>query len=121
MTEEKAPEVEREESPEPSGSELVVAFVDEAVRAAESLGKAFVSALEDASNLMVIKVDPTTREHLDLLVDTGVSPNRRKAAVALIAEGLKASDETMSRIRKTQAQITELKQQMRSLVGANSM
>jgi hypothetical protein len=113
MAEERVVEVELDSS---TVSDAVSAVVDETVKLFDSLGKALVATMEDVSNLMIIKVDADTREHLDLLVDAGVATNRGKAATQLIDEGISATETTFDRIRRTQAQIGELRQQVQSLV-----
>lgn len=113
MTEERVVEVELDSS---TVSDAVSTVVDETVKLFDSLGKALIATLEDVSNLMVIKVNSDTREHLDLLVDAGVATNRRKAATQLIEEGVNATETTFDKIRRTQAQIGELRQQVQSLV-----
>jgi len=118
MTEERVVEVELNNDTMSDVSDAVSAVVDETVKLFDSLGKALVNTVQDISDLMIIKVDADTREHLDLLVDTGVAKNRGKAATQLITEGINATDATFSKIRRTQSQISELRQQIRSLVNA---
>ena len=116
MTEEKVVEAELNDSTMSNVSDAIAVVVDETVKLFDSLGKALVTTLQDVSNLMIIKVDAGTREHLDLLVDAGVAQNRGKAATQLIEEGINATEVTFDRIRRTRAQISELRRQMRSLV-----
>jgi len=116
MTEEKVVEAELNDSTMSDVSDAIAVVVDETVKLFDSLGKALVTTLQDVSNLMIIKVDAGTREHLDLLVDAGVAKSRGKAAAQLIEEGINATEVTFDRIRRTRAQISELRQQMRSLV-----
>jgi len=97
-------------------SDAVSSVVDETVKLVDALGKALVTAVEDVSNLMVVKVDAETRENLDLLVDAGVARNRSKAAAHMIKEGVNATDDAFDRIRRTKSQISELRQQLRGLV-----
>lgn len=99
-------------------AEAVVAVVNETVKFVDALGKAILVAAQDISNLMVIKVDAETRERLDLLVDAGAAKSRRDAATTLLAEGLQAKGATFEKIQQTQAQIKELRQQVRSLIKA---
>ena len=98
--------------------EAVAAVVTESVKFVDALGKALLVAAQDISNLMVIKVDAETREHLDLLVDAGAAKSRRDAAATLLAEGIQAKGATFDKIAQTQAQIKELRQQVRSLIKA---
>jgi len=116
MTEEKVVEAELNDSTMSDVSDAIAVVVDETVKLFDSLGKALVTTLQDVSNLMIIKVDAGTRERLDLLVDAGVAKSRGKAAAQLIEEGINATEVTFDRIRRTRAQISELRQQMRSLV-----
>ncbi len=114
-------EVKAEAKPEAATSEVaeaVGAVVTETVKFVDALGKALLVAAQDISNLMVIKVDAETREHLDLLVDSGAAKSRRDAAATLLVEGIQAKGSTFERIQQTQAQIKELRQQVRSLIKA---
>ena len=116
MTEEKVVEAELNDSTMSDVSDAIAVVVDETVKLFDSLGKALVTTLQDVSTLMIIKVDAGTRERLDLLVDAGVAKSRGKAAAQLIEEGINATEVTFDRIRRTRAQISELRRQMRSLV-----
>jgi hypothetical protein len=120
MTEEKVVEAELNDSTMSDVSDAIAVVVDETVKLVDSLGKALVTTLQDISNLVIIKVDAGTREHLDLLVDSGVAKNRGKAAAQLIEEGINVTEVTFDRIRTTQAQIGELRQQIRSLVKSQA-
>ena len=116
MTEEKVVEAELNDSTMSDVSDGIAIVIDETVKLFDSLGKALVTTLQDVSNLMIVKVDADTREHLDLLVDAGAAKNRCKAATQLIEEGISLTETTFDKIRRTQVQISELRQQMRSLV-----
>jgi len=120
MSEEKVVEAELNDSRASDVADAIAVIVDESVKLFDSLGKALVTTMQDVSNLMIIKVDAGTREHLDLLVDAGVAKSRGKAATQLIEEGITVTEVTFDRIRRTQAQITELRQQMRSLVKSRA-
>jgi len=93
------------------------AVIDEGVKLADSLGKAVVTAAQDLSNIMIIKVDSETRSRLDALVEAGVAASRCKAATALLHEGLKAQQPLIDRIEKTKSQISGLRQELRSLLN----
>ena len=116
MTVESTPEVELKDTPTTGVSDALNAVVSETVKFVDSLGKALVTTAENVSSLMVIRVDPDTREHLDLLVEGGLAANRRQAAKTLIYEGIDNKEEVFERIRRTKTQIVELRQQKRSLV-----
>ncbi len=116
MSEVTAREVEKDSQVKSGLSEAFGAVVDDAVRLLDTLGKALVSTAQDVSNLMVIRVDADTREHLDLLVDAGIAESRSKAAVSLLSDGIQAKQAVFARIRRTQEQIAELRRQARALV-----
>lgn len=116
MKDKKAPEVERNDTPETELSEALGTVVGETTKLFESLGRAVVTTMQDVSSLMVIHVDKETRESMDLLVNAGVAKNRRKAATTLLKEGIEAKTSTLDHIRETRERIAELRQQMRTLV-----
>jgi hypothetical protein len=116
MTEENTPEVELKDTPASGMSDAVNAVVNGTVKMVDSLARALITTAEDVSSLMVLRVDPDTREHLDLLVEGGLAANRRQAAKTLIYEGIDMKEETFERIRRTKTQIVELRKQMRNLV-----
>jgi len=101
-------------------SKALRTFIDEGVKLADSFGKAVVTAAQDLTNVLVIKVDRDTRERLDGLVDAGVASNRCKAAVTLIQEGMRTQQPILDRIEKTKSQISELRQELRSLLNTAS-
>ena len=119
MNEEKVNEtVESEvESSEPTAFENLL---QDTVKFVGSFGKAFVSTAQDTSNLLLVTVDAETREQLDLLVNSGAAVNRREAAAALIREGLGSRNGILEKIRQTNTQIADLRQQMRTLAGEHS-
>ena len=116
MSDTMTPEAELKDKPAASMSEAFNAVVNETTKLMNSLSKALIATAEDLSSLMVIKVDADTREHLDLLVDSGFAADRRKAAMALVHEGIELKEETFERMRRTRDQIADLRKQMRNLV-----
>ncbi len=120
MDNEEAKEAEANDSANSEVTEAVAAVINETVKFVDALGKAVVTAVQDISNLMIIKVDGETREHLDLLVDAGVATSRRDAAATLLDAGISAKQATFDRIQQTQAQIRDLRQQIRTLVDART-
>ncbi|MBN1875024.1 MAG: hypothetical protein JXA33_12400 [Anaerolineae bacterium] len=114
MNEQKTIEVEAVETPSLDG------VVNELDRLFESLGKAVVATVQDLSNLMIIRTDAETRNRMDQMVDAGLVENRRDAATMLIKEGLHAKGGVFEKIDRTSAQIAELRQQVRGIVGNGS-
>ncbi len=114
------PDVEIKDTTMEDLGEALQAFVGESVKLLESLGKALTKTAQDVSNLMVIKVDGDIRKHLDILVDIGLSDNRRNAAVSLIEEGINVKAADYAKIDQTKAEIAELRKQMQELVPSRS-
>ncbi len=114
MCEDKTPEVELQDKP--GMSNTVNGLVSETAKLFGAMSTVLLTTVEDLSNVVVIKVDGETRENLDLLVEVGAAKSRREAAVSLLREGITAQHATLERVRRTKAQISELRQQMRSLV-----
>jgi len=82
----------------------------------KGLGNMLLDAAEDASGLMLLRVDRDLRSALDVLVETGAADNRRVAARALLKKGIEAESALFERIHRTHAQIADLRRQMRDLV-----
>ncbi len=82
----------------------------------KGFGNILLDAAEDASGLMILRVDRDLRSALDILVETGAADNRRAAARALLKKGVEAESALFKRIHQTRAQIADLRRQMRELV-----
>jgi hypothetical protein len=111
------PEVELKDKSD-DVTEAVEAVVGEATGLIDSLGKALITTMQDMTSVMILHVDRDTREHLDLLVDAGVAKHRRDAAHRLLDAGITAEQEIFDRVRRTKAQISALRNEMRTLVHA---
>lgn len=91
------------------------AIVNEAGKFLNSLGKAATATIEDWSDLMMVTVEKDIRDQLDEIIDAGLAKNRREAAQILMKEGLKNRSGIFEKIQETNAQITELRQQMQNI------
>lgn len=91
------------------------ALFSESMKFVKSMGEATAATIQDASDLMMIKIDEDTRKRLDALVEVGLVENRREAAQLLLREGLKNHTEIFERIDKTKTKIADLRQQMREI------
>ena len=120
MSDEKVKDVELNDQVKTEVSGTVTAVVNETVKFLDTLGRAMCTVAQDLTNLMVISVDAETRQNLDVVVNAGAARSRREAAVALLHDGIDAKQATLERARQTQAQIQELRQQLRSLVQVRS-
>lgn len=96
-----------------SGEEAWRAVLDGAVQLLENLGQAMVTTAQDLSQLMVIRVDEESREHLDMLVEAEVVKTRREGAAYLMEAGIKAKSEAFARIAATRERIAALRAQLR--------
>ncbi len=96
-----------------SGEEAWRAVLDGAVNLLENLGEALVKSAQDLSQLMVVRVDEDTREHLDMLVEADVVKTRREGISYLVAVGIKAKSEAFSHIVAARERISALRAQLR--------
>ena len=87
--------------------------INEAIRQVESLGKAFGSALQDRSNVVMVRINDDSLHYLDMMVEADVAKSRSEAAAFLINEGIKANEELFHTIRDISDQISALKTQLR--------
>lgn len=111
------------EVPDSPKAEAVAALdsvVEEAVKLFDVLKKAVKTTAQDVTSLMVVHVDKETRQHMDLLVESGAAKSRSEAATVLMHEGAQAKQALFKKIARTNDQITALKTQMQSLIASNS-
>ena len=120
MNEKTQPEAEIKDSTMEEVEMAIHAVVGETVKLLESLGKALGKTVQDASNLMLIKVDNQIRDHLDTLVESGLSKNRHTAVSSMIEVGIKSKGTDFEKIQQTKEEIEELRKQMQSLVYGQS-
>lgn len=89
------------------------AVVDGAVNLLENLGEALIKGAQDLSQLMVIRVDEDTREHLDMLVEANVVKTRREGATYLLEAGIKAKGDAFTVMAASRERIAALRAQLR--------
>ena len=96
--------------------------INEAIKQVESftenLGKALGSALQDRTNVVMVRVNSDSLDYLDMLVEADVTKSRSESAAFLINEGIKANQALFSKIREITDQIAYLKAQLRETVKA---
>ena len=96
--------------------------INEAIKQVESftenLGKALGSALQDRTNVVMVRVNSDSLDYLDMLVEADVTKSRSESAAFLINEGIKANQALFSKIREITDQIAYLKSQLRETVKA---
>ena len=96
--------------------------INEAIKQVESftenLGKALGSALQDRTNVVMVRVNSDSLDYLDMLVEADVTKSRSESAAFLINEGIKANQALFSKIREITDQIAYLKSKLRETVKA---
>jgi len=94
--------------------------LNEAFKQVETLGKALGSALQDRSNVVMVRVNNDALHYLDMMVEADVAKSRSEAAAYLINEGIKANEELFHEIRDISDKIAALKAQLRDTMrGGN--
>ena len=87
--------------------------INEAIRQVENLGKALGSALQDRSNVVMVRINNDSLHYLDMMVEADVAKSRSESAAFLINEGIKANEDLFHTIRDISDQISALKAQLR--------
>jgi Arc/MetJ-type ribon-helix-helix transcriptional regulator len=85
---------------------------DDSSRLLKSLGKVVDQLAEDFSKIMVVTIEEEERKKMDQLVNAGLVENRGEALRFLVKEGIKACQETFTRIQHTNKEIDQLKNQI---------
>lgn len=104
------------ENARPTGEAAWRAVLEGTARLLENLGQALVTTAQDLSQLMIIRVDEDTREHLDMLVEAEVVKTRREAATYLLQAGIQAKREAFTHIAAARERIAALRAQLRESV-----
>ena len=87
--------------------------INEAIRQVENLGKALGNALQDRSNVVMVRINNDSLHYLDMMIEADVAKSRSEAAAFLINEGIKANEGLFHTIRDISDQISALKSQLR--------
>jgi len=96
---------------QPSGSGLKDAW-----KQVENIGQTLGEALQGRGNVVMVRVNDETLNHLDMLVEAELARSRSEAAALLISEGMKANQPIFERIREITDQISALRGQLRESV-----
>ena len=90
------------------------------VDAAESIGENIRETIQgvrgNRDNVVMVRVDKTSLERLDDLVETGIMGSRSEAAAFLISEGVKARQPLFDRIADKIQEIRRAKDELRQMV-----
>lgn len=79
----------------------------------ENIGQTLGEALQGRGNVVMVRVNDDTLNHLDMLVEAELARSRSEAAALLISEGMKANRQLFGRIREITDQISALRGQLR--------
>jgi hypothetical protein len=90
--------------------------LNKAWKQVENIGQTLGEALQGRGNVVMVRVNDETLEHLDMLVEAELCKSRSEAAALLINEGIKTNQTLFSRIREITDQIAGLRSQLRVAV-----
>jgi hypothetical protein len=93
------------------------AHLKDAIKQVESFGQALGEALQGRANVVMVRVNDESLEHLDMLVDAEITNSRSESAAFLISEGIKANQALFDKISAITEQIAELREQLRHEVN----
>jgi hypothetical protein len=82
----------------------------------ENIGQTLGEALQGRGNVVMVRVNDDTLEHLDMLVEAELVKSRSEAAALLISEGMKANQSLFGKIREITDQISQLRTHLRETV-----
>ncbi len=82
----------------------------------ENIGQTLGEALQGRGNVVMVRVNDETLEHLDMLVEAELCKSRSEAAALLIGEGIKSNETLFGRIREITDQIAGLRSRLRDAV-----
>lgn len=82
----------------------------------ENIGQTLGEVVQGRGNVVMVRVNDDTLEHLDMLVEAELARSRSEAAAMLITEGMKANKQTFDRIREITDQIALLRSHLRESV-----
>jgi uncharacterized FlaG/YvyC family protein len=81
-----------------------------------SISKALGSALQERSNVVMVRVNDDSLHYLDMLIEADITKSRSESAAFLINEGIKANEGLFNKIREITDQIAALKSELREVV-----
>ena len=119
-------EIPEEETETPEGDSKVEpeeakkrasAHLKDAIKQVESFGQALGEALQGRANVVMVRVNDESLEHLDMLIEAEITSSRSESAAFLISEGIKANQALFDKISAITDQIAELREQLRQEVN----
>ncbi len=94
--------------------------LNKAWKQVENIGQTLGEALQGRGNVVMVRVNDETLEHLDMLIEAELCKSRSEAAALLINEGIKSNQTLFSRIREITDQIAGLRSQLREAVRSEA-
>lgn len=83
----------------------------------ENIGRTLSNALQDRTNVVMVRVNDDSLRYLDMLVEADITKSRSESAAFLINEGIKGNEKLFNKIRDITDQIVSLRTQLRDVVG----
>jgi hypothetical protein len=94
--------------------------LNKAWKQVENIGQTLGEALQGRGNVVMVRVNDETLEHLDMLIEAELCKSRSEAAALLINEGIKSNQALFGRIREITDQIAGLRSQLREAVKSEA-
>ena len=94
--------------------------LNKAWKQVENIGQTLGEALQGRGNVVMVRVNDETLEHLDMLVEAELCKSRSEAAALLINEGIKVNQTLFERIREITDKIAGLRSQLREAVKSEA-
>ena len=109
------------------GVEIILDEAESAVKSAfrrsgaetlgENLKETLQGVLSSRKNVVMVRLNEDSLEHLDVLVEAGVVSSRSEACAFLIGEGIKTRQDLFSRISDKIEAIRDARQELRDLLN----
>lgn len=77
------------------------------------------TAMQGRGNVLMVRVNDDTLNHIDTLLQAGLFKTRSEAAAYLLHEGIGSKREVFDRISSTAGEITRLRDEMRSALSGD--
>ena len=83
---------------------------------AKEVGKAIKDSLTSRDNVIMVRVNDSSREKMDMLVDAGLFKSRSECAAFLIYQGIQAQEHLFDKLRKKVEQIQQIREELKDLL-----
>lgn len=77
------------------------------------------TALQGRGNVLMVRVNDETLQHIDTLLQAGLFKTRSEAAAYLLYEGIRSKREVFDRVTATASEIARLRDEMRTTLSGS--